>query len=96
MFKAGADAVFQGRVECNDAKFLLGVAVASANSACQSVANVFGQQDGVFGPRRIVTERFEDRPELADGDLFAEQHLQDLLDFGQRHLLWNELIDNGW
>ena len=70
------------------------VAIQRADCAGQTVADVFGQQNQVFGARGVIAERFQNRGQLADGDLFPQKHLQNLLHLGQLHQVGNKLVDN--
>ena len=92
---ARANPLFQRRIERHDVQPAAGVAVLEANCPAEALANVFGQLDGALRVSGVIAERFQDRFQLADRDLLAEQRLQHPLHLAELHHAGDQLIDHG-
>ena len=92
-FDVAVDGVFRAGVEGDAVDDVLLVAVLAADGAGEAVADGFGEHFDVLGLGGPFAEDFEDRFEIADRHAFAEEVLQDFLQFAGLDLGGDDFFD---
>ena len=92
-FDVTVEGVFEGGVEGDAVDSAGFVAVLAADGAGEAVADGFGEDFDVFGFGGPFAEGFEEGVEVADGDAFAEEILQNFLEFAGFDLPWDDFLD---
>ncbi len=64
------------------------------NHAADSLANILGEQHGVFRHLRSLTERFEDRYSVTYRDALPEKILKHTLNQRVREHFWNQILNH--
>jgi hypothetical protein len=84
---------FQARIDGDDREEAV-LCVFSRNVPRERRAHAFGEKVDVFAGARCVGKRLEDHHEIAHGNAFAQEILQDALDLADREQSGNEFVDD--
>ncbi len=79
----------------HDAEPAVGSSIGLGDLPRQALAHLLGQVVDVLGPAGVHGQCFQDRFQVADADPFAEQVLQDALEFAGAEQPGHDLADQG-
>jgi len=85
--------LFDGGIQGEHFEFAVFAEEWSDERATHGLAAGFDEGDGALVDGGGFEQRFEDGGEIADGDLFAEELLQDALDFAEGEEAGDEFVD---